>query len=48
MKEMYFPFRNGATDACTLNWCWMEWLVHQRIFTLGGLIEAYMDYTVVK
>ena len=37
MRHMYFPFGNGALDAALLNWCWMEYLVHQEVWFLGGL-----------
>lgn len=39
MKKMYFNL--WTTDAFSvLDWCWMEWLVHQTQFSLGGLIEV--------
>lgn len=37
MIHMFFPFRNGALDAALLNWCWLEYLVHQEDWFLGGL-----------
>lgn len=37
MRHMFFPFRNGALDAALLNWCWLEYLVHQEVWFLGGL-----------
>lgn len=34
---MFFSMYAGRDCDSFCNWCWVEWLVHQQIFSLGGL-----------
>lgn len=39
MIRMYPVVYTLKIDASFYNWCWIEWLIHQREFTLDGLVE---------
>ena len=37
MREMYFPATYSDTMTPYVNWCWVEYLVHGRDWSLGGM-----------
>ena len=39
MIQMYPSVFTGTGFESDLDFNWVEWLVHQRIFSLGGLVS---------
>lgn len=37
--KMYIDIFGNSLLNSMLNFCWAEWLVHQRLFTLGELVS---------
>lgn len=40
MHMMLLPSVWSGRLLTVCNWCWVEWLVHQDFYTIGGLIDT--------